>query len=383
MHICHITSMHQWDDDRIFERACRSLAANGFKVTLIAVKAQSGNIDGVDIIGLKSRSGIRRRLLTSRDALKAASDLDCDIFHFHDPDLLPWMLLLRRKGKRIVYDSHEDYSVRFYQWNMPGYLRAPLAKVFRMFERFTCSKFQGLVVPDTGIREVFTGKYSRCAIVRNTHDLTRLAALTDVPPKDKNPVLYTSGSNLPDRNCLEMVRALPMILKQIPDAILRLAGYFPEGYSDFLRENAIKLGVESHLELLGPLPYLDHFKRSFRAHVGCVFLKDTPKNHNANSNRLFEYMYCGIPVIAENLPGPRSVVEYAQCGILIDSSKPEQIAEAFIHLIQNPEKASEMGANGRRAVMTEYNYEKDFQELKKLYENIMDDQLFESVGQAG
>jgi glycosyltransferase involved in cell wall biosynthesis len=370
MRICHVTSMHAWDDDRIFERACRRLARDGHEVKLVATADGPRIVDGVAIVPVASRSGWRRRLLSSLAATWAAGKLGCDVVHFHDPDLLPWMLFLASRGRRVVYDAHEDYAVRFDQWALPDPLRRPLARVFRALERAAVRRFAAVVAPDDAILSRYDGASRDGAVVRNTHDLETLASLSNVPPQDPFPVVYTSGSNLPDRNCVQMVDALPLILERVPAAVLRFAGTYAPGLENELRARARQAGVEASLELLGPLPYLEHFARSFRAHVGCVFLADTPKNHFANSNRLFEYMYCALPVLAEDLPGPRAVVEAARCGLIVDSRDPRAIAESAAYLLTHPEEAAEMGRRGREAVLAEHNFAVDYARLDGLYGRI-------------
>ena len=49
-------------------------------------------------------------LFTAKDIYKKALEIDADIYHFHDPELLPYGLKLKKKGKSVIFDSHENYS---------------------------------------------------------------------------------------------------------------------------------------------------------------------------------------------------------------------------------------------------------------------------------
>ena len=371
MKICHITSMHDWDDDRIFQRACVGLAREGHEVTLIATFDGSDIIDDVKIVGIQPRKNFRRRIFSSSEALIKAYNTDADIYHFHDPDLLPWMLMLKLTGKRIVYDIHENYVVRFFQWNMPKPLRGILANLFSYFENAVIRRIDGVVATSISMADIYKNAPKNKVIVRNMHDIERLKKVDTNVEKDTFPVIYTSGTNGPNRNCKQMIDALPLILDKIPNVIMRVAGNFPSGYMSFLKQYAAELGVEKHYELLGYKPYFEHFQRTLKVHIGCVFLKNDFNCINTTSNRLFEYMYCGLPILAENLPEPRRVIEDTGCGLLVDSTSPESIAEGALYLLNNPEEMAEMGRRGREAVLTKYNFNMDLKGLIRFYKEII------------
>ncbi|RFQ09411.1 glycosyltransferase, partial [Pseudomonas sp. ATCC 13867] len=74
-------------------------------------------------------------------------------------------------------------------------------------------------------------------------------------------------------------------------------------------------------------------------------------NHiNAQPNKLFEYMAAGIPLIASDFRLWREIVKKYDCGILVDPESPEHIANAVLEILENPQRSTEMGANGKRAV---------------------------------
>ncbi|MFP3471738.1 glycosyltransferase, partial [Micrococcus sp. SIMBA_144] len=65
---------------------------------------------------------------------------------------------------------------------------------------------------------------------------------------------------------------------------------------------------------------------------------------------MFEYMSAGIPVIASNFPLWKEIVETNECGICVDPLNIEEVSNAMIWLKENPERAKQMGENGRRAI---------------------------------
>jgi glycosyltransferase involved in cell wall biosynthesis len=53
------------------------------------------------------------------------------------------------------------------------------------------------------------------------------------------------------------------------------------------------------------------------------------------------------------------IIDKYNCGIYVEPQNTNQIRDALNFLLTNPEKAYEMGQNGRKAVMQEYNWEKE------------------------
>jgi len=112
--ICHLTSVHPIDDNRIFTKECSSLAAYGFDVYLIAF----GDIafedvkNGVNRISLKLnvKDRLQRFIKKSKHIYKKAIELYAEKNHFHDPELLPIGLKLKNKRKKVNFESHEFYG---------------------------------------------------------------------------------------------------------------------------------------------------------------------------------------------------------------------------------------------------------------------------------
>jgi len=376
MRICHITSMHEWDDDRIFQRACKGLSAEGIDVDLIATSGESpdaGEMGAIRFIPLARREGLRRRFLSSFEAYRLALSTPADIFHFHDPDLLPFMWRLKARGRRVVYDIHENYSIRFAQWGVPARVARSLSRVYRWLEDRVISTIDGIVVPAVGMKERVGTRAHESVVVRNMHSIRRVAPLIDGPHiRSGRPVVYTSGSNGPDRNCLSIVRSLPAVRAQFPSVQFRFAGSVrPDGYQETLEKEAEAFGVSGALDFQPQLPYLEHFRRTMEADVGLVLLERNEKNLAATSNRMFEYMMCGIPIVVEDLPEQRQVVDDAECGLLVDSRDVDELAAAITRLLADEKLALRLGANGYQAARQRYNFESDLVGLLAFYDRVL------------
>ena len=108
--IVHLTSAHDRFDTRIFVKMCSSLAKAGYKVTLVVADGRGNECrNGVKIIGLpKSNSRVYRMTKTVLSVYRIALSLNADVYHLHDPELMPAGYLLHRKKHKVIFDAHED-----------------------------------------------------------------------------------------------------------------------------------------------------------------------------------------------------------------------------------------------------------------------------------
>lgn len=374
MKICQLTSMHDWNDDRIYQRACLGLTRMGYEVHLVAtIPDVKPTKEKVVFHWVKQRKGIKRRWLSSKEVIKKAILINADIYHFHDPDLLPHITKLKRRVPNaiIIYDIHENYTARFDQWKATRMFSQFFKRKFRAFEIKIISKISGYTVTTNSMHELFNATNKPWLEIRNTVDISRLKNLDFNQDKFNSPTIYTSGTNSDARNVMETVLSLPEILNFHPKTNMMFVGKYLDNLEDRIKENALENNISDKLIIEGMLPWVDNFLRTSKAFCGCVFYEDNLNNRVTLPNRLFEYMYCGIAVIGTNFKEVRNVIDGAKCGIVVDSSDPKEIAKGIIYLLRNPEKVKQMGVNGRKAIETTYGYHIDLENIVAFYKKLL------------
>ena len=369
MKICHMTSVHTPFDTRIFHKECKSLASAGYDVHLITRHDRDETIDGITIHAVPAyASKIRRMISATHSVYKKAVDDTYDVYHFHDPELIPFGLLLKMKGKRVIYDVHEDYPVYFrYKEAFPRLLRMPLSWIISIIERCSAGRFDALVTVTPTIYERFTSLNESTVLIRNfpfTDEYSSVDTTESLEPKS-DTVVYVGSLTL-DRGVKEMVQAVGLMRKRHPVRLI-LAGDF---------------GSESHKQIITNMPefssvdYRGHTSREdtisllAQARIGMALCHPHPHYQRAYPTKLFEYMLAGIPVIASNFPMWRAIVEDAECGLTVDSMKPEEIAEAVAYLLSNPQEAERMGKLGKEAAQKKYNWKSEESVLLDIYKKI-------------
>ena len=362
----HLTSAHPSDDVRIFVKECRTLAAAGYEVHLIAPGSAEGLRDGVRthrIAARADRDRFARMTSTVSAVLRRARAIPADLYHFHDPELMPAGLRLAHSGAAVVYDSHEDLAATVLDkaW-IRRRLRRPTARLVAKLEPAAANRLAAVVAATPVIAERFSG--CRCPVitVNNFPELREFHRVQRHPAASEPAVCYV-GAITPIRGIEVMVDAIART-----DARLLLAGSFEsEAFADRVRA----LPGWSRVEYLGKVDRAGVANIFERAGAGIVLLKPTANYLRSHPIKMFEYMSAGLPVIASDFPLWSEIVSDAKCGICIDPTSPAALADAVSWLVEHPDQAREMGENGRRAVSTTYNWQPEGERLIALYESLL------------
>ncbi len=368
LRICYVTSMHDWNDDRIFERAAVGLAKLGHEVFFVAPAEKDFVDSGVSIKSIPKRSRIGKHLYGPSDAFKRMKTIEADIYHFHNPNMMFLMKRWAKMGNRVFVDIHENYESRVEKLPIPSFLKPSAIKFYRRIENNFCKYYSGVTVVTESMKRKISPSGTPILVVDNVPYLSRLKQIELSKNKYQEPTIITSGSHSSARNCMKAVEALPYIVSKIPDVQMHFVGRFqPESFEQELHQRAKELGVSAHLKTEGMLPWLDNFVRISKAHIGCVFYEDNLNNRFTLPNRLYEYMYCGLAVLGEDFPEVKGKLDKSKSGVTVNSSEPKSIAEGAISMLTSSEKLNNFGRNAKLAVENVYNFENALIELNKFY----------------
>jgi glycosyltransferase involved in cell wall biosynthesis len=366
--VVHLTSVHPAFDTRVLYRECKALVEAGHKVVLVAPHDQEEMVGGVRLRAVPRPKGRWERFTgTVRAVYKAAVMEDADVYHFHDPELIPACLLLRfLTGSVVIYDVHEDLPLQILnKYWIPRWLRAGLAKIVQVVEKVSAWFLDGIVAATPTIAERFPQEKTES--VQNFPIIDELV-YSDVTVHVNSPsaVVYIGGINY-IRGIREMVQAMELLPKSLP-AKLILAGRFdpPE-----LGPEIAQMPGWDQVEFLGWQSREGVGHLLSRARVGLVLLHPRPNYIQSYPVKLFEYMSAGVPVVASDFPLWRAIIGHANCGLLVDPLDPRAIAEAIQWLLEHPVEAEAMGKRGQEAVHERYNWGRESKKLLSLYQRLL------------
>lgn len=322
--------------------------------------------DGVQIVDAGGCAGrLHRMSVGAWRVYRAALALQADLYQFHDPELLPVGLLLKRRGKRVVFDAHEDVPL---QLLCKPYLSRPLRRIFASaygwLQKLTAHRFDGIVAATPSIASRFAPYNSATTCVCNYPLLAEFPAPT--PWDERKDTVCYLGDITAIRGAHEMVRAMGRVSGATR---LNLAGCAaaPELLAQLQREPGWQ-----RVNLLGQVDRDGVRSLLAQSRAGLVTLHPTPNYLDSLPIKMFEYMAAGIPVIASNFPAWQAIIDTFQCGVCVDPLDPDAIAGAIDRLGADPLAAQDMGKNGRTAVLSHFHWEREFSSLLALYTKILD-----------
>lgn len=361
--------MHPRHDIRIFIKQCCSLAACGYQVSLVVADGLGDEQrDGVQIVDAGGCAGrLHRMSVGAWRVYRSALALQGDLYQLHDPELLPVGLLLERRGKRVVFDAHEDVPLQLLS---KPYLARPLRRIlasaYGWLQKVTAHRFDGIVAATPSIASRFAPYNSATTCICNYPLLAEFQAPT--PWDERNDTVCYLGDITAIRGAHEIVRAMGKVRGATR---LNLAGCAePELLGQLQREPGWQ-----RVNALGQLDRKGVRSVLAQASAGLVTLHPTANYLDCLPIKMFEYMAAGIPVIASNFPAWRAIIDTFHCGVCVDPLDPDAIAGAIDRLNADPLAAQDMGNNGRTAVLSHFYWEREFKSLLALYTKLLDREL--------
>ncbi len=365
--IAHLTSVHKRFDTRIFKKQCISLSKkNHYNVNLIVAdglgSTKHKNINIYDVGPSKNR--FDRIFISAKKLYLKALDLDCDIYHLHDPELLNIGLKLKNKGKKVIFDSHEDVSedIMIKDW-IPFFFRKLISLIYNAFEKYICKQLDFVISATPYISNKFQEKGIISIDIKNYPIKEDFIYQKTSWNEKKNEICYV-GEISKERGIVELIESL----EKLKNIRLNLVGSF----SDMnLKKRCEQMKGWSKVNELGFLSKKEINKVFNNSKLGIATLQPTKTYLPSIPVKIFEYMAAGLPIICSNFDfWDELIFKNFKCGVQVDPLSSLEIADAIELLIYSDIDCEKMIEEGKRAIEETFNWKLEEKKLYDIYSNL-------------
>ena len=365
--VVHLTSVHHPFDPRIFWKQASSLRAAGFDVYLVAQHTHAETVEGVRLVPLPPVKGRYRRVGLQRRALTAARALQADLYHFHDPELIPLAWVLKRAtGARIIYDMHEDYL---------GH--GPVeGRLLRALERWCFTWVDHVVVANEAHAEIVRDTPVTC-IANYVKPLDKPLDLASpgTTPRSLEAVrlLYTGVMADPRGLAALLDLAGVIIRKNLPWTIDLVGVCYRAGDRRRAEARIEAEGLDRVLRRVGwdayvPWPAMQPSYQN--AHVGLALWQPGRDHLSKIPTKFYEYLHYGLPILCSDFPRWRAFVEDHCCGAVVDPRDAEATVDRLEAWFNDPTHYARLAAAALDAA-PRYRWDVMGTRLVALYERLL------------
>lgn len=180
---------------------------------------------------------------------------------------------------------------------------------------------------------------------------------------DDKKVILTVSRLAPNKGCDTAIEVLPLILKEIPNAVYIIGGTGPS--EEELKELVVKMDLEDKVIFTG---YIPDEELSSYYNLSDAFLLLTREIKDKGNVEGFGMVFieagaCETPVVGGRTGGTPEAIVDGITGYLVDPLDLEEISEALIKLLTNESRARKMGIEGRQRARKEFRWPQRAKEL--------------------
>ena len=361
MKFCYF-SVFERCDQHLAKKQARALLEAGYKVNMVFADGLADDIeDGLHLssIPLKSNIGsyIKRLVLYPFFFYKKLKEIDADVYQCCDVDLLLICLILKKRGKSVVFNLLEEHPYTLYsKLKFPKFINTFIVWLVSKWMRFVLKRLDCVftVAPDI-VNYLQEWGVKNITIIGNYPEINKDYILTEEEYLQREDRIIYFGAIYGISCQKELLDALVSLDKPIK---YLLAGDFGVGedYKSMLQKHV----GWNQVEFINRFPKNELKNLIARSTISNV-LRDFQVTFYSSGSygiiKLFESMEAALPLICPDVPVYRDLMKEYPCGILVNPKDPKEIANAIEFLINNKREAYQMGQIGRKAVMQQYSWD--------------------------
>ena len=367
MHYCFFTRIYSRYDVLMYQRQGKSLSASGIKVTYVVSDGKPSEIvDGITIISYSNNPNNRfQRICFNKEKFTCfLLSIDADIYQTSDPELITLVDILKSHNKKVVFHLREFYPTMILRKTyIPFFLRKFVASYYEKMMRYYFTKYDVIFVVTDWI----------CKLFQDNWGLKNVRVLTNFPIVNEKFNLtyeeYLQRGNVLGYEGTVYVHSRQEnvfdVLSEMPNVSYYIAGrIYPNN------RKIMKHPYWNKVKFQNGFKYSELEEIFAKMSIANVFRDFCGQDGSLGVLKVFESMGAALPVLLADVPLYRKINEKWHCGICVDPNDKKSIKNAIEYLVNNKKVAYQMGQNGRKAVLTEYNWESQFVNYFKIINNL-------------
>jgi glycosyltransferase involved in cell wall biosynthesis len=367
-------------------RSATALVETGIAVTIVDIEGDCNRpaveeIRGVSMKHIMVASSFISTRFTKWTLLRAASifirsiirmiQISADVYHAHDEAALPACYIAAQVCRKpLIYDAHElpltETSIRWH-W---------LLLLFKHILGIIVPRCAGVITVSQPIAREINHLYRgpEVTLIRNIppyrsvqktdrlRQSLRLSSATRI-------ALYQGGVQH-NRGLDRLVHAASFLE---PDIVIVIIGQDMEATKVELEALIANEYVADRVKILPPVPYEELLDWTASADIGLhIFPPDRSLSIRwCLTNKLFEYLMAGLPVLSSLLDAVVEVINTYDVGQIVTSLAPSDIGAAINTMLADRASLARMSRNALEAAQHEFCWEKEQLQLIRLYYDIL------------
>jgi glycosyltransferase involved in cell wall biosynthesis len=366
-----LTALDPYKDIRAIKTA-NSLSDDNFEVSIIG--GYSDNEFGAkmdfDVFPHHSlyhiKASIKDKILWKLDfyrtALKILRGIKPEVIHACNIDMLILAYIYGFNRSRVVYDSYEICAHKSGVSTDSRFL----GKLIEIIERYLLKRIDHMICVSNSAKAYFIQKYqiSKISTVTNAPKIRNQILQKTV--NSNKVVLYIGGFYL-HRGIEELILSAKHMDNHSVRIHLQGFGAYGEDFRKLIQDHQLD-GKVAFIPAIPPEEIVGEISKN--ADIGIVLTKPVSLNHQLTvSNKIFDYINAGLPVIMSNVDEHRYLNEKYDVGLIVDKIDPAEIAQAILRICSDDALYLRLSENCLKA-SAELNWNKEEQKLLDIYHDL-------------
>ena len=271
---------------------------------------------------------------------------DCDLVH---STIEPYAILAAAVagGRPLFATAHGSYV------NLPRMRRFPVGNLYRRaFQRarlICVSRYTAQAA-----RELMPG--ARVQVISNGVDIARFLEPPAQQVKKRGPTVVAAGGIKPRKGTLQLVEAIAVLRERLPQAQCLIMGNPQPGsaYTTQVERRIDELGLRDNVHIMGFVE--DELMRAWLAAADVFALPAMNDGYwfEGFGLVLVEAGAAGTAVVGTDGCGVADAIKHGETGLVVSQADvAEALPRALLELLENPARATKMGAAGRRRAQSQ------------------------------